>query len=340
METSLVTAMTVQYLSDQVDAEMRDVFSTRDMPLYGMMTCHLGWADEQGQPTLSPPRQRNHGVACLAANLATGGDGDTALPAAASVELTNGFAEIHDDVQRGNPKRDGRDAVWWTWGPAQAINAGDAMHALARLSLFRLHERGLPAETTFHAIQVLDRASLDLCEGRFEDLEAQERIDLSVEAYLRIASGKTAALYAGAMKLGAMVAGAGDDVTAALETCGSNVGMAVQVTNDLKEMWTEADAGPAPEVLNKTKLLPVAYAFEKANINQKRRLGDIYFKRVLEKDDVTALREVLEEIGARDYSEEVASKHRDAALAVLDGGVLSADGTDAIRQLLQSLLAD
>lgn len=336
----MVTATTIQELSDMVDAEMQDVFRARDLPLYGMMTYHLGWADEQGQPTQATPKPRNHGVACLAASLVAGGDVEPALPAAASVELTNSFAEIHDDVQGGNPKRDARDAVWWTWGPAQAINAGDAMHALARLSLFRLQERGLSAETTFKAVQVLDQASLELCEGRFEDLEAQERIDLSVEAYLRIAARKTAALYAASMKLGAMVADADEETMAALETCGANIGMAVQVTSDLKELWGARDGTPTPEVLNKKKLLPVAYAFEKANINQKRRLGDIYFKRVLEADDVTALLELLEETGGREYSGGVAEQHRDAALVALTDGDLSADGAAAIRQLVKSLLAD
>lgn len=214
------------------------------------------------------------------------------------------------------------------------------MHALARLSLFRLQERGLSAETTFKAVQVLDQASLELCEGRFEDLEAQERIDLSVEAYLRIAARKTAALYAASMKLGAMVADADEETMAALETCGANIGMAVQVTSDLKELWGARDGTPTPEVLNKKKLLPVAYAFEKANINQKRRLGDIYFKRVLEADDVTALLELLEETGGREYSGGVAEQHRDAALVALTDGDLSADGAAAIRQLVKSLLAD
>ena len=48
------------------------------------------------------------------------------------------FLQIHDDVQSGSPQRAGRDTVWWKWGPAQAINAGDGMYAMARVALFRL----------------------------------------------------------------------------------------------------------------------------------------------------------------------------------------------------------
>ena len=82
------------------------------------------------------------------------------------------------------------------------------MHALARLAIFRLQERGVPPDTTFRAVRLLDEASLEVCEGRFRDLEAQERIDLDVEGYLKIASSKTGALYSCAMKLGSVAAGA------------------------------------------------------------------------------------------------------------------------------------
>ena len=60
-----------------------------------------------------------------------------------------------------------RETVWWKWGPAQAINAGDGMHALARLALFGLQDAGLSAGSTFRAVQILDEAGLRTCEGRF-----------------------------------------------------------------------------------------------------------------------------------------------------------------------------
>ena len=115
----------------RVEGELRDLFSTRQMPLYRMMAYHLGWEDEQGNAREPAPAERSHGVACLTACYAAGGDQEVGLPAAASVELVNSFCQVHDDVQGGHPKRHDRDAVWWVWGPAQAINTGDGMHALA-----------------------------------------------------------------------------------------------------------------------------------------------------------------------------------------------------------------
>ena len=332
---------TIAEITERVDAELHTVLDSRRMPLYRMMSYHLGWEDAQGEPGYPGARDRNHGVACLVACHGAGGDLDIAAPAAASVELTNGFSEVHDDVQGGNPERFGRDAVWWTWGPAQAINAGDGMHALARLAIFRLEERGVPPETTFGAVQTLDEASLALCEGRFQDLEAQERIDLSVDAYMEMAARKTGALYACAMRLGAMVVGAEDLVVDAMRLCGASLGVAAQIRGDLSELWPEDDdAAPSPEVLNKKKLLPVVYAVEKANIHTKRRFGDIYFKRVLEPDDVTSLRQLLEEQGARDYCRGLVARRREEAAGALDAAGFSADGAAVVESFAGALLGD
>ena len=324
---------TIEALTAGVEAELRDVLNSRDMPLYRMMTYHLGWDDDREQPQSSSTRERSHGVACLTACYAAGGDLQEALPAAASVEMVSNFCQIHDDVQGGQPQRHGRDAVWWVWGPAQAINAGDGMHALARLSIFRLQERGVSSETTFRAVQLLDQASLEVCEGRFQDLEAQERIDLSVDGYLKMASSKTGALYSCAMKLGAMVASAEEAVVEAVGECGAKVGMAVQVRDDLRELWPNGEGGDTPgtEVLNKKKLFPVVYAVEKANISVKRRLGEVYFKRVLGPDDVASIRHILDELGAREYSQELVERYRTEAHATLTVPGISSDGAAAVK---------
>ena len=134
-------------LSARVDAQLRDVLASRDMELYAMMSYHLGWGARPGDDPAAPPpppAPRRHGAGCLVAAMAMSGDeGERALPAAAAVEMVASFVEIHDDIQGGHPQRNGRDAVWWVWGPAQAINAGDGMHALARLTMLDLQRRGL-----------------------------------------------------------------------------------------------------------------------------------------------------------------------------------------------------
>ncbi|MBM3944198.1 MAG: polyprenyl synthetase family protein [SAR202 cluster bacterium] len=326
-------------LSHRVDAELRDVFQSRDMPLYRMLSYHLAWEDRNGEPELRAGRDRVYGSACLAACAAAGGDIESALPAAAAVEMVNAFAQIHDDVEGGNQHRANRDAVWAVWGPAQAINAGDGMHALARLALLRLMKRGVSPEKTFRATQLMDRASLALCEGRYDDLEAQERINLSVKAYLKMAEAKSGALLGCAMRLGALVAQDDEQAGKAMGECGTKAGLALQVQADADALWSPGGntVEAAIEVLNKKKLLPVVYAIEKADVRDKRRLGDIYFKRVLGREDIDAIRTLAEGLGAREFCNETVSRLRGEAAAAVDGAGLKADATRSMKKFVDFL---
>ena len=323
-------------LAEQVDAELRQVMASRTMPLYDMMAYHLGWGEQPGVTDSRDLADRNHGVLCVVSCMAVGGGVDEALPAAAAVELVHKFCQIHDDVQGGKPKRGDRDAVWWVWGPAQAINAGDGMHALARLALFRLLDRSVSAKTAFRAVQVLDEAGLRTCEGRFLDLQAQERIDTSTSSYLQMAADKEGALYACAMQLGALVAGGSEACIEALKQSGVDLGVAMLIRSDIAELSASNTA--SEEVMNKKKMLPVVSAFESASASQRRQLGDIYFKRVLEPSDLPKLLEVLEDVGAIESSRELLDQHVLSARTALESAGLSSEGQKLLTESLESLV--
>ncbi len=335
----MTTSTHIDELTERVDAELMAIVNERGFPLYDMMGYHLGWRGAHALDGDLPRRQeRMHGVMTLLACTAVGGDADACLPAAAAMELVDKFAEIHDDVQEGNPQRNERDAVWWVWGPAQAINAGDGMHALGRLALLRLADRGVPDERVFDVVRLVDKAGLRACEGRFRDLEAQERIDLSVEAYMRLATDKTGALLGCAMQIGALVGGAGAETGNALATCGERLGIALQVRSDLAALWGgNGNSQPNVEVLNKKKLIPVVYALENATVSEKRALGEIYFKRVLESDDALKLREVIDGLGARAACEKMADTLKAESLAALEIEDVAPEGKSRIREYIGML---
>lgn len=336
----MTIASNVDCLAEKVDNELKNVLSVHQMDLYRMMSYHLGWGNSSGNNQDTVLMQRNHGVACLAGCMVAGGDPKTALPAAASVEFLNGFCQIHDDVQSGRPKRQGRDVVWWVWGPAQAINAGDGMRALACMTILGLGNNGVSDTKIFKSVQLVDKASLELSEARFQELEDQERIDLSIKSYLTMAAGKSGTLYSCAMKLGAMAANADKNVVNALGTCGTKLGLSAQIYSDLLEIWPNAQDNETDSlnVLNKKKLLPIVYVLENADVKVKRRLGDIYFKRVLEHHDVELLRKILEENGAKEYCEKLVEQYRTEAESALSTPHMSQDGVAVVKCLLNRLL--
>ena len=291
----------------QIEEAMRQVVSHRSSPLYRMMEYHLGWTDEHGEPSVSSEAKRVRPTLCLLACEALGGDSQVALPAAVAVELIHNFSLIHDDIQDGSPERHHRSTVWWVWGPAQAINAGNSMHALAHLALFSLGEQGVPSAKVHRALELLDSTALELCEGQYQDISFQDRLDISVDSYLQMARLKAGALIGCAMQLGALLATDNETVITAFGESGRKLGTAFQIHDDILDLWSAAGDSqimPPGDILSKKKTLPVVYAMERGDVHQKRQLGMLYMKRVLEPADVPQVLAIMEEVGAKKFAEE------------------------------------
>ena len=105
----------------------------------------------------------------------------------------------------------------------------------------------------------------------------------------------------------------------------------------MNELWHRTE--PSDEVLNKKKLLPLAYAIENADVSIKRRLGEIYFKRVLDSADVDVIRGILDETGGRQFSEDMVRDLRQEALAAVDGTDLPPSSKEMLNQLAASILS-
>ena len=77
-----------------------------------------------------------------------------------------------------------------------------------------------------------------------------------------------------------------------------------------------------PRVLNKTKLFPVIRALEIANISQKRALGEIYFKRVIQPEDLQSIYATIKDLGVFEYAEsKVKAFYQDAVNLFAQAGI-------------------
>ena len=302
---------------DQIQAEvnrlMKDYLDSKSLPLYDMLSYHLGIHGLD--PSLTIPK-RVHGMLLQIAVENLGGNPLLTLPAAMSIEMLNAFCEIHDDVQSGNPTRNGQDSLWWVWGPAQAINAGDGMHSIARIALLNLDKQHFSDRTSHAALSFLDKGALVTFEGRYRDLEMQERIDTSVTAYLEMAGQKTGALYGSALSMAAELSGLTSEACEGLFQSGHLIGQAKQIKLDMNQIWG-SDSNQKIDFLNKKKLFPVIVALEKATPSQKRKLGDVYFKRVLEDSDLDAVLDVLSDLGGKEPAELQYATAKDEALSIV-----------------------
>ena len=302
---------------------MKDVFSGREGFLYDLLRYHFGWADQRGQPEDLPLALRLQSLLALVCCEALSGDFQAALPAAAGIELVHNFTLVHSDVQSGRVDQEDRPSIWWVWGPAQAINAGDGLHALGRTTIMRLAQRGVAADRVLRAVELLDGACLTLCEGQYMDLDFQDQLLVTSGAYYDMIGRKTGALAGCSAELGALAAGGDESVCLKVRAAGNRLGMAWQIGQDINDFWgRRGDGMTASNVLNKKKSLPLILAMETAELAVKRELGNIYAKRVLQPEDVSRVIEILDQAQARQSSEDKARELVDEALTALaDAGL-------------------
>lgn len=311
-------------------------------PLFGMMQYHLGWVDEAFRPLEVPlTGKRLRPVFCLLACEGMGGDWERAVPVAAAIELIHNFLLIHDDIEDGDRFRHHRPTVWSLWGLAQGINTGDALWALARLAPHRLAERGYDAETVLTVIAWLDRTCLALCQGQYLDLAFEQAETVSLDAYLRMIAGKTAALLSACTGVGALLGGASPPTVEAMRAFGEALGLAFQITDDVLGIWGDPALTGKPaasDLVARKKSLPVVYALQQEAERGSSLLRQRYAQAGASDDPTVAeILALIEASGAREYAERLAQAHLQAAHAHLQRAGLSAECHERLAALAAAI---
>lgn len=200
-----------------VEDALREAVRVED-PYLGRLASHLIVA---GGKRLRP-------AMAIAAGSAWGtGSQAEVVRAAVACELVHIGSLYHDDVMDESPQRRGVATVHTEWGNLQAIVAGDFL--LARASEIAADLGSRPAK-------ILARTIGRLCEGQIAEVRDTYQTERSVERYMTSISGKTASLFSAAAELGALVAGADEDQTAAAREVGEAYGMVFQIVDDILDL--------------------------------------------------------------------------------------------------------
>ena len=319
-----------------VTDELHAVLDHRPAPPYTLMRYHLGWEDESGSAIQGRGGKMLRPALCLLANEALGGSWEQALPAAAALELLHNFTLIHDDVEDASEQRHGRKTIWSIWGEAQAINTGDGMFALAYATLLRLSERGYDSDRVLRAVQMLDSATLHLCEGQHGDILGAGGQNISCTEYVDIIEGKTAELIATSCALGALLGGGSEEDISAFYDYGRQTGLAFQIRDDVLGIWGDVSETGKPDsddLRAGKQSYPIVFALESASSGERTALLELLAKDTRDDKEIDTARSLLESLGAREESERKALEHADVAIASLDKLDLRAKQRDEFAQI-------
>ncbi|MCF3963731.1 polyprenyl synthetase family protein [Streptomyces fuscigenes] len=280
---------------------------------------------------------------------------ETAIHAAASLELFQVFALVHDDVmddsdtRRGQPSAHRALAAAYTdsGGPgarAEAHGMGAAV-LLGDLALVwsdeLLHTAGLKPRRLAEVLPLVSEMRSEVMYGQLLDLcTTGRRPSGDVDAALHVIRYKTAKYtMERPLQIGAALAGGSPEVLEACSAFGIPLGEAFQLRDDLLGVFGDpARTGkPTLDDLREGKAtVLMAHAVRNASTAQlkllRKRVGDPD----LSEQQAVLVREILEDTGAREAVETMIEERRDVALRALDAAPFTREAAACLRDVART----
>ena len=153
-----------------------------------------------------------------------GYEGEHHWSLAAAVEFIHTATLLHDDVVDESDLRRGRDTANAVWGNQASVLVGDFLFSRA----FQLMVNSGSVEV----LKILSDASATIAAGEVLQLTTAGEPSTEVSEYMKVIEGKTAALFAAAAEVGAVIAGRPAAEAAALREYGTQLGIAFQLIDD------------------------------------------------------------------------------------------------------------
>lgn len=242
--------------------EKREVIETYLLHYMPDVTVYPQVLHEAIRYSVTAGGKRLRPILALAAYEACGGREDVIYKAAVALELIHTYSLIHDDLpcMDDDDLRRGKPTLHKKFGEAIALLAGDALHDFA----FRL-----TAETGNTAV-VLELAEAigtnGMLAGQMADMDAEGR-DLTLDEVTFIHVHKTGKLIRGAVRIGAILAGADDRRLHAITVYGEKIGHAFQIIDDILDIEGDTEVLGKPvgsDSKNKKATYPAIIGLEKS----------------------------------------------------------------------------
>lgn len=233
---------------------------------------------------------------------------------AAAVEFIHTATLLHDDVVDGSGLRRGKRTANVIWGNPASVLVGDFLFSRS----FEL----MVEDGSLRVLRILSNASAVIAEGEVNQLTAQRRIDTAEERYLDIIGAKTAALFAAACRIAAVVAERDEAVELALDAYGRNLGIAFQLVDDAIDYLSDGatmgkDTGD--DFRDGKVTLPVILAYARGSAEDQSFWKDAILGHRVSDADLAHATMLLKQTGALDDTLARARHYGQRAIDALGG---------------------
>ncbi len=255
-----------------------------------------------------------------------GGDPAKTLYPALAVELLHNFTLVHDDIMDDDDLRRGQPTVHVKWDLSTGVLSGDGLVSLAyKVLLMDKFER------SDEIIRIFTEGLLEVCEGQAYDKEFETRNDVTKEEYIRMINNKTAALLAVPSAIGALCAGADENMVNLAGRYGRALGLAFQIQDDLLDIaGDEKLFGKTygSDVAEGKKTYLYILALKLMGKEDLDTFTSISGKKGISREEIIKVKELYEKYGIPDRAEKEAAGYIKEAVSIIDSMQGNLDRTE------------
>ena len=238
----------------------------------------------------------------------------SAIKLAAVVELLHSATLIHDDVIDSADTRRGRPSANSRWGNHRSVLAGDWLY----MQSFQIALE----ERNFHVLDILIDLTQRMVEGELIQLAKLGRMDVTEQDALQLANYKTACLFSGCARLGAVLGGLDEEHEEALAEYGQCAGLAFQLVDDLLDFTASSEqlGKPALSDLKEGKVtLPLIYAIENGHREARELVARVLEEKEFQSVQPETLVALVRDSGALDRTRNLAHDYARRAKVCING---------------------
>ncbi|NND70043.1 MAG: polyprenyl synthetase family protein [Rhodothermales bacterium] len=257
------------------------------------------------------------------------------FPAAIAVQLFHDFTLVHDDIMDNSDERRGRPSVFKQFDSSAAILSGDLLLCLAYTNLARTSGDTVKGRM----LDVFNRMAVKVCEGQALDSELAASSAGSLQEYLLMIDGKTAALLEACLEIGGIVGGVDEGGLARLRSIGNCMGRAFQIQDDLLDIVADNSSWGKPvggDLVEGKRSYPVLKGYELAPSAEKEWFDAYFNNGGISIDEVDSARLLLESVGAFAATRKEVEKYTGQAVSELTE-LPAGPARDALRAMIARL---
>lgn len=245
---------------------------------------------------------------------ALGGDLEKCLDFVIIPEVIHNGTLIIDDIEDRSELRRGKPCIHKIFGEDIAINAGNMMYFIPMIILLK-NKNKYEAATLIKIYETYMQEMINVSCGQATDIAWHNGLinanNISEEEYLQMCAHKTGCLARLAAKLGAILAGANDDVVEKIGKLAEAIGISFQIQDDiLSASGSEFQErkGYGDDITEGKKTLLVIYTLSHASEKDKKRLIEILDMHTRDEKLIKEAINIINKYNAIDYAKKFGMK--------------------------------